>query len=102
MNDKKIVEDFLYEKESYLVVDAAKEVWRELGGAFKEKIAEKAYAITLQSKNKNLKVENQKRINIFYREQFVDTYVPDLIVNEVILIELKCKPFIVQRDYQQL
>jgi len=96
---KKIVKDFLYEKESYLIIEAAREVWRELGGSFKEKIADKAFTIAL--KNKNLLVENQKRINVYFDNKIVGTYVPDLIINNLVLVEIKCKPFISNEDYQQ-
>jgi len=57
----------LYKEESYAIIDAAREVWRELGGSFKERIADKAFQIAL--KKSNLKVECQKKINIFLRMQ---------------------------------
>lgn len=100
MQNKKIVKDFLYEKESYLIIEAAREVWKELGGSFKEKIADKAFTIALNKRN--LKIDNQKRINIFFDNKIVGTYVPDLVVNNVILVEIKCKPFLSKEDYQQL
>ncbi len=96
---KKIVDDFLYERESYLIIEAAREVWRELGGSFKEKIADRAFTIAL--KNRNLLVDNQKRINIYFDNKIVGTYVSDLIINNLILVEIKCKPFISNEDYQQ-
>jgi GxxExxY protein len=94
------VKDFLYEKESYLIIDAAKEVWQSLGGGFKEKIADKAYTIAL--KNKKLFVENQKRINVYFDGQIVGTYVPDFVINNCILIEIKSKPDIWKEDTRQL
>lgn len=97
---KRIIKDFLYEKESYLIIEAAREVWHELGGSFKEKIADKAFSIAL--KNRNLSVNIQQKINVYFNNKIVGTYVPDLIINDSILIELKCKPFISKEDYQQL
>jgi len=97
---KKLVKDFLYEKESYLIIEVAKEVWQELGGSFKEKIADKAFTIALQ--NRGLKVDDQKKINIYFDNKKVGTYVPDKIINDVILIEIKCKQFLIKEDYQQL
>jgi len=29
-------DDFLYEKESYDIIEACREVWQEFGGSFKE------------------------------------------------------------------
>jgi GxxExxY protein len=97
---KKKINNFLYEKESYLIIEAAKEVWRKLGGSFKESIADKAFTIVL--KKKNLKIEDQKRVNIYFDGKIVGTYVPDKVVNNTILIEIKCKPYLVNEDYQQL
>ena len=97
---KKLVNDFLYEKESYLIIEAAKEVWRELGGSFKEKIADKAFTIALHKRD--LRVDNQRKINVYFDNKIVGTYVPDMIINNVILIEVKCKSFLTKEDYQQL
>jgi len=97
--DKKKIKDFLYEKESYLIIEACREVWKEFGGAFKEKIVDNALTVALQ--NKGLTVENQKRINIYFKGVKVGTYTPDKIINKVILIELKCKPFLTREDEKQ-
>jgi len=45
-----------------------------------------------------LKVERQKRINIYYDNKKVGVYVPDIVVNDKILIELKRKAFITKED----
>jgi len=63
MQNKKLVKDFLYENESYAIVSAAREVWQELGGGFKEKIADKAFSLALRKRG--FKVEDQKKINVF-------------------------------------
>jgi GxxExxY protein len=46
-------------------------------------------------------VEDQKRINIYYNGQKVGTYVPDKVVNNQIIIELKSKPFLTPGDIKQ-
>jgi GxxExxY protein len=89
----------IYEKESYLIRGACYEVWNEFGGAFKENVIEKALLIAL--KDKGLNIENQKRINILFRGKNIGTYVPDIIVNDIIIIELKCKPFLAKGDIDQ-
>lgn len=98
MTPKK-VKDFLYEQESYAVRGACFEVWKEFKGMFKESVIDKALNIALESKG--LKVESQKRIDIYFKGKKVGTYVPDKIVNGVILIELKAKPFITKQDIEQ-
>ncbi len=98
-NNKNKVKDFLYEKETYLIRGACFEVWKEFKGMFKESIIERALVIAL--KNKRLQIETQKRINIYFQGQKVGTYIPDIIVNDCILIELKSKPFITKQDKEQ-
>jgi GxxExxY protein len=93
------VTDFLYEKESYLIRGACFDVWKEFKGMFKEAVIDRALTIALQ--NKELSVESQKRIDIYFQDQKVGTYVPDKIVNNQILLELKSKPFITKQDLEQ-
>ena len=93
------VKNFLYEKESYLIRGACFEVWKEFKGMFKETIIDKA--LTIAFEEKGLKVESQKRIDIYFKNIKVGTYVPDKIINNIILIELKCKPFLTQQDIEQ-
>lgn len=89
----------MYEQESYAIRGACFEVWKEFGGAFKEKVIEKALVIAL--KNKRLKIETQKRIDIYFQEQKVGVYVPDIIVENNIIIEIKSKPFLTKQDIEQ-
>ena len=48
-----------------------------------------------------LNLENQKRIEIFYKSKKVGNYIPDFIINGIILLELKCKPYITKEDERQ-
>lgn len=84
------IQDYLYEKEMQSIRSACSEVWKNFGGAFKESIIDKALTIALEKQK--LKIDDQKRIDIYFEEKKVGTYIPDKIVNNVILIELKCKP----------
>lgn len=93
------VEDFLYEKESYEIRGAIFEVWKTFKGIFKEKVIENA--LVREFKDRDLHVESQKRIDIYYKEQKVGNYTPDLIINDKILIELKVKPYITKDDEKQ-
>lgn len=93
------VKDFLYEKESKLIYGACHEVWQEFTGAFKESVIDRALSISL--KRKGLRVEDQKRISLFFKGEKVGTYVIDKIVNDIIIIELKCKIFLTTEDIKQ-
>lgn len=96
---KNRVSDFLYEKESYQIRGACFEIYKTFGGAFKEKIIDRA--LTKALKKRGLKVEDQKRIDVYFNEEKVGSYVPDKIVNQNILLELKAKPFLTKQDIDQ-
>ena len=96
---KNIRNDLLYQEESSKIIEACKEVYQQFGGSFKESIVDNALTIALESKG--LTVESQKRIDIFFKGIKVGTYVPDKVVNKIIVIELKCKPFLVKEDEKQ-
>jgi GxxExxY protein len=89
----------LYEKESYEIRGACFWVWKEFGSAFKESVVENALVEEL--KRRKLKIEKQKRIDIFYRGKKVGVYIPDIVVNGVIIIELKAKPILMKQDIKQ-
>ncbi|MFA6048102.1 MAG: GxxExxY protein [Parcubacteria group bacterium] len=89
----------LYRQESYLIRGACFEVWNEFGGAFKEKVVDNSLQVALKSKGLN--IETQKRIDIFFKGVKVGSYIPDIIVDSKIIIELKCKPFITKGDIDQ-
>lgn len=93
------VENFLYEKESYAIRGACFDVWKEFKGMFKEAIIDQALTIALEEKG--LAVECQKRINIYFQGERVGTYIPDKIINNLILLELKAKPFTTKQDIEQ-
>ena len=96
---KNVVKDFLYSRETYLIRKACFNVWKEFGGVFKEKIVERA--LTEEFINLGLGVESQKSIDIYYRKKKIGSYIPDKIINDKILIEIKCKPFLTKEDDRQ-
>lgn len=92
----KKVKDFLYERETFLIRKACFNVWNKLGSAFKESAIDKA--LTLELQKLGLIVKDQKRIDIRYDGRKVGTYIPDKIINDVILFELKRKSFLTKQD----
>ena len=96
---KKRVPDFLHEEESYKIRGACFKVYNALGGGIKEKIIVRAFNKELTSQQ--MTVENQARIDVVYNNEKIGTYIPDLIVNYKILIEVKSKPFITKEDEKQ-
>ncbi len=95
----KKVPDFLYEKDSYKIRGACFNVYNSLGGGIKEKIIVRALAKELTTQG--IIIKEQIRINVIYDGEKIGTYIPDLIVNDKIIIEVKSKPFITKEDEKQ-
>lgn len=78
-----MTEDDITEK----IIGCAYSVARELGFGFLEKVYENAMIIELS--DKKLQVENQKPINVFYHGKNVGQYFADLMVEDMVIVELK-------------
>jgi GxxExxY protein len=89
----------LYEEESYKIRGACFKVYNSLGGGIKEIIIQKALYKELT--NCGFELDKQKRIDVVYENERIGVYIPDLVVNNKIMIELKSKPFITKEDKKQ-
>ena len=75
-------------------------VYNELGYGFLEKVYHKAMIIEL---NKNgYEVEHEKKIEVFYKNEVVGIYIPDLIINKSVILELKCVEYLIEAHENQL
>jgi GxxExxY protein len=92
--------DLLYPKLSYQIVGAVHEVWKELGSAFKENIYQKA--LVEEFKKRNILFVSQKQIPIFYNKKKVGVYIPDFIIADKILLEIKNLPTITFKEKKQI
>jgi len=80
-------EKILHKELSYEIVNAAMQVHNALGPGFSEKVYEEAHCLELR--NKGLEFDRQKRVDVKYRDKKVGEYVPDIIAEGKILLELK-------------
>lgn len=76
------------------------QVHKELGYGFSEKVYENSLVILLEEVG--LKVEPQVDLHVYFHGQVVGKYVADLIVNDVVLLELKAAEKIVEDHAAQL
>ena len=70
-----------------------------LTSPFKEKIVDNAMTIALEKRG--LEVQSQVKINIYFDNKKVGTYIPDKVINNCILLEIKCKSFLTKEDKRQ-
>lgn len=70
------------------ILKAFYNVYNELGYGFLEKVYEKALAIELESMG--LRVGRQRPIKVYYLGRQIGDYYADLVVEGLVIIELKC------------
>ena len=83
-----------------LILNAFYKVHRKLGYGFSEKVYENSLGIELRKAG--LHVVQQSEIAVFYEGQPVGTYFADLIVNDVVMIELKAAKQLAEEHEAQL
>lgn len=76
------------------------DVYNELGYGFLEKVYQNSLFIEL--KNRGFQVVAQKQIKVFYKNVAVGEYYADLIVNNLVILELKATEVIVKEFEFQL
>ena len=75
-------------------------VYNELGFGFLEKVYHKALLIEL--KNNGYKIESEKKVNVYYKNEIVGEYIPDIIINDSVIVELKCVEYLTDIHENQL
>ena len=91
--------ELLYKKESYIIQGVAFDIYKQFRNNHKEKVYHNACYLGLIYKE--FRVEKEKQINVYYNGKKIGVYTPDLIVNDIILIELKAKPRLTKDDIKQ-
>ncbi|MEZ7505542.1 GxxExxY protein [Flavobacterium sp. Arc2] len=76
------------------------DVYNELGYGFLERVYQNALYYEL--KENSFKVEAQKKIKVYYKEIEVGEYFADIIVNDLIILELKAQDYLIEANEFQL
>ena len=90
----------LHENITKKIIEAYYKVYNSLGYGFLEKVYENALKIEL--KRTNLKVDQQKNVKVFYNEFEVGNYFADLIVEDLVIVELKAAESLCEEHEAQL
>lgn len=92
--------DLLHKDLTDIVIKTFYDVYNFLGYGFLEKVYQKSMEIELRSRG--LKVEAQKPIIVTYKGHQVGEYYADIVVNEVLILELKAAEGIAPEFESQL
>ena len=82
------------------IINAAFEVQRVLGAGFMENVYKHSLAYELSLRG--IYCETEKVLDVFYKSSCVGVYKADLIVNNTVIVELKCVRFIANAHIKQL
>ncbi|TPG45067.1 GxxExxY protein [Flavobacterium pectinovorum] len=90
----------LHQELTDVIIKTFYEVYNELGYGFLEKVYQNS--LYLELKSKGLKVEAQRKINVYYKGIEVGQYYADLIVEDLVILELKAADCIVAAFENQI
>ena len=82
------MDGFLYKELSYKIIGLAMEVHREIGSGFLEKVYENALMVLFEENN--IKANQQESIKVKFKNKVIGDYIADIIVEDLIILELKC------------
>ena len=92
--------ELLHQNLTDAIIKTFYEVYNELGYGFLERVYQNS--LYLELKNKGFKVEAQKKIEVYYKGIEVGQYYADLIVEDLIILELKAADCIVKEFENQI
>lgn len=77
----------LHKELSFEIVGAAMDVLNTLGHGLNEKVYENALVVELRLRG--IQVDQQKRLNVMYKNIVVGEYIPDLLVGDNVIVDTK-------------
>jgi GxxExxY protein len=90
----------IHEELTNKIICAFFNVYNKLGHGFLEKVYENSLVIEL--KKFALSVCQQERLQVFYDEVLVGDYIADMIVNDLVILELKSAESLKNEHFAQL
>lgn len=91
--------EILHKELSESILKVFYDVYNELGYGFLEKVYQNA--MYLELKSLGFKVEPQRQIKVCYKNEVVGDFFADLLINDVIILELKACDSLVKSHYVQ-
>lgn len=93
-------DELLHRELTQTIIGAAFAVHSDLGPGFLEKVYETALLVELMERG--LEARAQMEIPVFYKTKRVGVYVADLLVNEIVICEIKAVRAIAPEHHAQL
>lgn len=90
----------VYEALTYTIIGLGFAVQKELGNIHKEIVYQKALEIAL--KNQHIPYEREKRLTVVYQEKNVGVYIPDFVIDNKVIVEIKAMEMLPYKASVQL
>lgn len=94
------MKNFPHQELTKSIIGLYYDVYNELGYGFVEKVYHNAMLIEL--KKRGFEIDNQKKLNVLYKNEIVGEYIPDIIVNNKVILELKTVEYLLDIHENQL
>ncbi|WP_322550008.1 GxxExxY protein [Flavobacterium psychraquaticum] len=94
------MKNFPHQELTKAIIGIYYNVYNELGYGFLERVYQNAMLIELKSRG--YEIEAHKKINVYYKNEIVGDYIPDIVVNNSLILELKCTECLVDAHEAQL
>lgn len=94
------MEDLLFSDTTYKIRGAAFEVYNHLGYGHKETIYQKSLAKEFDKRG--IRYQKEASLDVVYKEIKVGQYIPDFLVENKVVVELKSLEFLPQSCISQL
>ncbi len=94
------MKNFPHQELTKKIIGIYYDVYNELGYGFLERVYQNAMLIEL--KKRGFQVECNKKLIVYYKQDIVGEYVPDIIVNDLIILELKAVEYLIEAHENQI
>lgn len=97
---KSLVENLLYEDLTYKVRGTIFKVYNKLGFGHKESVYQKA--LCLEFLKQNIPFKERPQLKVTYENVAVGGYIPDFLIDDKIIVEIKSLEFLTKDSEKQL
>jgi GxxExxY protein len=94
------MDKYLYKELTERIIRCFYNVYDELGGGFLESVYERA--LMIEFRDQGINCENQKILNVYYKDELVGDFKADIVIEDKIIIEIKAVKSILPLHAAQL
>jgi len=94
------MKNFPHQELTKKIIGIYYDVYNELGYGFLERVYQNAMLIEL--KKRGYQVESNKKLIVYYKKEVVGEYIPDIIVNDLVILELKAVEHLIEAHENQI